>query len=303
MVTYTYDEWGYVKRVICGKDEEKLANTNPIRYRGYYYDTETGYYYLQSRYYDPSICRFINSDIPEIAQQSTEDINGLNLFIYCCDDPINNVDFDGYKYNPVKAKAYAEKWWSKPNTKQYKSNEADCANFVSQCLYAGGLSKMTGIVGSSKGWHHYKVFNKYQISNAWGIADNLYRWIASNHCSSVSKCTTRAMVDSYAKKTYKKYSSSYCRVAIFFDWTNDGKIDHAALMGFVQKIGNKYYIYYYAHTGNRSGKPQKYTVDKMRNDKIQKNSKNKAIKETVQMDVAFTFTQRSKPAIYFFTLK
>lgn len=95
MVTYTYDEWGYVKRVICGRDEEKLANTNPIRYRGYYYDKETGYYYLQSRYYVPSICRFINSDIPEIAQQSTEDINGLNLFIYCCDDPVNNVDFDG----------------------------------------------------------------------------------------------------------------------------------------------------------------------------------------------------------------
>lgn len=158
---------------------------------------------------------------------------------------------------------------------------------------------MTGVVGSSSGWHHYHVLNKFQISDAWGIADKLYRWIASYHCSSVSKCTTRGMVDSYAKKAYDKYDSSYCKVAIFFDWTNDGKIDHAALMGFVQKSEKKYYIYYYAHTGNRSGKPQKYTVDKMRNDEVQKGTNGKALKETVLMDVSFTFTQRSHPAIYF----
>lgn len=111
------------------------------------------------------------------------------------------------------------------------------------------------------------------------------------------------MVDSYAKKAYDKYDSSYCKVAIFFDWTNDGKIDHAALMGFVQKSGKKYYIYYYAHTGNRSGKLQKYTVDKMRNDEVQKGTNGKALKETVLMDVSFTFTQRSHPAIYFCILK
>lgn len=57
-------------------------------------------------------------------------------------------------------------------------------------------------------------------------------------------------------------------------------------MGFVQKSGKKYYIYYYAHTGNRSGKPQKYTVDKMRNDEVQKGTNGKALKETVLMDVS-----------------
>ena len=95
MVTYTYDEWGYVKRIICGRDEEKLANSNPIRYRGYYYDTETGYYYLQSRYYDPSICRFINADVIEIAQEKKNVLFGLNLFVYCTNDPINYDDFTG----------------------------------------------------------------------------------------------------------------------------------------------------------------------------------------------------------------
>ena len=96
MVTYTYDEWGYVKRVICGKDEEKLANTNPIRYRGYYYDTETGYYYLQSRYYDPSICRFINSDAIEISNLAKNMNVGTNLFAYCNNDPVNFSDPTGY---------------------------------------------------------------------------------------------------------------------------------------------------------------------------------------------------------------
>ena len=96
LVTYTYDEWGYVKRVICGKDEEKLANTNPIRYRGYYYDTETRYYYLQSRYYDPSICRFINADDVKEAYKCKSIINGINVFIYCYNAPLNAKDSSGY---------------------------------------------------------------------------------------------------------------------------------------------------------------------------------------------------------------
>lgn len=292
---YEYDAWGTVTLA-----DSDIASLNPLRYRGYYHDNETGYYYLQSRYYDANLCRFINAD--DYNYLDKDIVDGLNLFAYCNNDSVNRFDLDGC-YSASKARTYADSWWNGRNTKKYKSNTYDCANFVSQCLYAGGLNKMTGAVGSSSGWHHYHVLNKFQISDAWGIADKLYRWIASYHCSSVSKCTTRGMVDSYAKKAYDKYDSSYCKVAIFFDWTNDGKIDHAALMGFIQKSGKKYYIYYYAHTGNRSGKPQKYTVDKMRNDKVQKGINGKALKETVLMDVSFTFTQRSHPAIYFCILK
>ena len=303
LVQYEYDEWGKIGSITTtnNTDEENtLANINPLRYRGYYYDNETGYYYLQSRYYDANLCRFINAD--DYNYLDKDIVDGLNLFAYCNNDSVNRFDLDGC-YSASKARTYADSWWNGRNTKKYKSNTSDCANFVSQCLYAGELNKMTGVVGSSSGWHHYHVLNKFQISDAWGIADKLYRWIASYHCSSVSKCTTRGMVDSYAKKAYDKYDSSYCKVAIFFDWTNDGKIDHAALMGFVKKSGKKYYIYYYAHTGNRSGKPQKYTVDKMRNDEVQKGTNGKALKETVLMDVSFTFTQRSHPAIYFCILK
>ncbi len=55
--SYTYDSWGNVQ-----SESGPLARTNPFRYRGYYYDTESEFYYLQSRYYDPEIGRFINAD-------------------------------------------------------------------------------------------------------------------------------------------------------------------------------------------------------------------------------------------------
>lgn len=100
IIEYDYDEWGKVQcfdAIEENRDEFlALANINPIRYRGYYYDTETGYYYLQSRYYDASICRFINSDISEIAQLSKDISSGANLFVYCYNNAINNVDSNGY---------------------------------------------------------------------------------------------------------------------------------------------------------------------------------------------------------------
>ena len=96
---YVYDEWGKLLNVYTinedNVEQSKVANANPLRYRGYYYDTETGYYYLQSRYYDASICRFINADIPEIAQMLKGVPAGTNLFVYCNNNPVNNSDPSG----------------------------------------------------------------------------------------------------------------------------------------------------------------------------------------------------------------
>lgn len=107
IVEYEYDEWGGIASIFSPHNSESevaFANINPIRYRGYYCDTETGYYYLQSRYYDPSICRFINADIPEVAEISKDIIDGMNLFAYCSDNPVNNYDFDGYKQTKITYK-------------------------------------------------------------------------------------------------------------------------------------------------------------------------------------------------------
>ena len=98
LVQYEYDEWGKnisVATTNSTEEEITIANANPLRYRGYYYDTETGYYYLQSRYYDPSICRFINADIPEIANISKDIPVGTNSFAYCNNNPVNNSDPNG----------------------------------------------------------------------------------------------------------------------------------------------------------------------------------------------------------------
>ena len=69
---------------------------NPFRYRSYYYDTETGLYYLQTRYYDPEIGRFINMDGIDYADPET--INGLNLYAYCGNNPVMYVDPTGHSF-------------------------------------------------------------------------------------------------------------------------------------------------------------------------------------------------------------
>ena len=90
VANYEYDAWGKVLTA-----DTNIAKQNPLRYRGYYYDNETGYYYLQSRYYDSNICRFINADIPEISQMAKDVPVGTNLFAYCNNNPVNNRDATG----------------------------------------------------------------------------------------------------------------------------------------------------------------------------------------------------------------
>ena len=64
-----------------------IANVNPIRYRGYYYDSETGMYYLKSRYYDPQVKRFLNADG---YVQTGDGLYDKNMFAYCLNNPVNS---------------------------------------------------------------------------------------------------------------------------------------------------------------------------------------------------------------------
>ena len=84
---YTYDAWG--KPLTSTGD---LAEINPLRYRGYFYDTETGLYYLQSRYYDPEVSRFIN---PDAFASTGQGILGANMFTYCNNSPVILSDVTG----------------------------------------------------------------------------------------------------------------------------------------------------------------------------------------------------------------
>ena len=85
------DAWGNHSVSYTNGGGSTGAQYNPFRYRGYYYDTDLGMYYLQSRYYDPNTCRFINAD----GQLNTDHILGTNLYAYCYNNPVMYVDYTG----------------------------------------------------------------------------------------------------------------------------------------------------------------------------------------------------------------
>ena len=72
-----------------------VGQKNPFRYRGYYFDAESGMYYLQSRYYDPEIRRFISADDVNVLDEELENLMQYNLTIYCMNDSINRCDANG----------------------------------------------------------------------------------------------------------------------------------------------------------------------------------------------------------------
>lgn len=87
---YVYDAWGN----LLEEPTNSVLLANPFRYRGYYYDTSIGLYYLNSRYYDPETGRFLNEDL--VSYLEPESIGGINLYAYCLNDPVNNIDPSGH---------------------------------------------------------------------------------------------------------------------------------------------------------------------------------------------------------------
>ena len=114
IVCYEYDAWGNCITKYLQDDETYakvengyivtdtsninrfIAFKNPFRYRSYYYDFETNLYYLNSRYYDPEIGRFINADDISTLDATQIALNGLNLYAYCLNNPVNETDENGY---------------------------------------------------------------------------------------------------------------------------------------------------------------------------------------------------------------
>ena len=121
LAAYTYDAWGNVLT-----SEGSLAASNPIRYRGYYFDTETSLYYLQSRYYDSAVGRFINADDYVSTGQG---ICGCNMFAYCLNNPVNYIDKNGIN-------AEALQWWI---AGMGWLPFVDLALPIGDILYAGGI--------------------------------------------------------------------------------------------------------------------------------------------------------------------
>ena len=92
VVKYSYTAYGEIQE-ISGAFASTIGAYNPFRYKGYYYDTETGLYLVTSRYYNPEWCRFISPDSIEYLDPSS--INGLNLYAYCSNNPIG-ITYSGF---------------------------------------------------------------------------------------------------------------------------------------------------------------------------------------------------------------
>ncbi|WP_242652500.1 RHS repeat-associated core domain-containing protein [Desulfofarcimen acetoxidans] len=149
---YDYDPWG---SPICEDESVKL----PFRYAGYYYDTETGLYYLKSRYYSPALGRFLTRDPHSFINHA--DPQTLNLYAYCGNNPVNYVDPDGNTIDDIKsglrnagnavyneARTWADAW-------------LDCP-FTGGAVFTGGIGIIKGIKGAGKatGQMHHILSNK-----------------------------------------------------------------------------------------------------------------------------------------------
>ncbi len=139
VVNYRYDSWGRLLG-ITGSLAETLGKDNPYRFKGYYYDEETGMYYLKSRYYQPEICRFISADSYASTGQG---ILGHNVYCYCGNNPVNAMDPDGKLFKNIKNAM-------KALTNKVKSAYSMAKRFVKNTFGAYASTKSTFSSPSSK---------------------------------------------------------------------------------------------------------------------------------------------------------
>ena len=152
VVTYTYDAWGKILSV-TGTAANTIGRYNPFRYRGYYYDNETGFYYLNSRYYDPNVGRFLNADG---YINANGDLIGFNMFAYCGNNPVNASDPLGRWYIKDGIK-WLTKNVMKPVTDSVQKamgklgNATHSAGVAVSAAFGGGISGTIGLATDNQG--------------------------------------------------------------------------------------------------------------------------------------------------------
>ena len=161
LISYYYDAWGnFVKTTHNLSGTNVGAQYNPFLYRGYYYDTELGFYYLQSRYYDPAVGRFINADGITTIAATPNGLYDKNLYSYCDNNPVMRKDDGGEFWHIVVGSVVGAvaNFASSVITNHIKGEKVDLgAAFISAGIGAieGGLSAagapLALVVGFSAG--------------------------------------------------------------------------------------------------------------------------------------------------------
>ena len=155
VATYAYDAWGKIISTsgITSMEVSALA-ANPIRYRGYIYDTETGLYYVSSRYYDPEIGRFINADDIDYLGADGSPLS-YNLFAYCMNNPVNRFDDNGN--------------WSLPNWAKVAIGAVATVAAVAVTVATGGAAApvLIGVAASTIGGAAVSAVNHRVTTGSW----------------------------------------------------------------------------------------------------------------------------------------
>lgn len=146
---YIYDDWGNCTIVGDSSAWNGAPEANPLRYRGYVYDNDTGLYYLQSRYYDPEVGRFINCDDVNYIGLTESEVS-YNPFAYCENEPVNDIDpngtlsLDSLKTALNKAINTLKKW-----VKTIVSNvKKEIKRFLSAITYKNGVLKISVVAAT-----------------------------------------------------------------------------------------------------------------------------------------------------------
>ena len=223
---YTYNAYGEITAITnasgtdISNNATHIANINPFRYRGYYYDTETGFYYLQSRYYDPVVGRFLNAD----AFVSTgQGILGNNMFAYCLNNPVIYADYKGFSVasvldETIRMSAVSAGWGG-----------------VSAAL--GGLSPIGGIVGtiivvaflSSNGISYNSSFDDNDIvsGECRSVFSSDYEYYPDYYgvyTAPTSRATSKAVAKEEEKDVALPYTPPALTVIYRYGGTNPGNL-------------------------------------------------------------------------------
>ena len=171
VVTYAYDPWG---KILSTTDttSNNIGTLNPFRYKGYYYDSETGFYYLNSRYYDPEICKFLSAE-PNVYDGEFDEGAGLlayNVTAYCANNPVMYMDETGESITlacvligagiGLIVGAVGGSHYAKHKKKLTPSDGWDYWKYVVGFGVAGGA------VGALVGWGAGALIAKYGVATA-----------------------------------------------------------------------------------------------------------------------------------------
>ena len=214
VAAYEYDPYGNIVSATGS-----MAQINPLRYRGYYYDTELEMYYLQSRYYDPQIGRFVNADIYASTGQG---IVGFNMYAYCNNNPANGIDpagddaiwlqdwdavwkagHTGLLIQDAKGKWWHFYWGNNRSGKKGKSDEGNILLSYSGKITLNSINSFYAEHYGGK-YEAYIYFNgdfSKSVTYAKGLAKNCYNFLFNN-CMQVS-------CDVLKRGTFSKNNGSY----------------------------------------------------------------------------------------------